>query len=125
MNFKVDILNADAVISRIKKLEGYKPLINQCVVKSLADMKNRSTALTPKRSGELLNSAYGNTIGELEGEFGYSAYYAPFVEYGHRIVYYGRELGFKEAEPFLAPNALEQQSIFAADCNNVIARLAR
>lgn len=123
--FKVDVEGVELVSARIRKIHGYKPMIRACVVKSLADMKNRSNQITPKDTGELRNSAFGNPIGDLEGEFGFNKMYAPFVEYGHRIVRGGRQVGFCPANPFLEPNARAQQPIFSSDCEKAIEMLVR
>lgn len=125
MKFKIDVSGVDTVTARIKRLEGYKPLIRSCVTKSLADMKTRSNSITPRDSGELRNSAYGNILGDLEGVFGFTKFYAPFVEYGHRLVRGGRQVGYVPANPFLAPNAREQGPIFSSDCEKAISMLVR
>ena len=125
MKFKIDVSGVDTVTARIKRLEGYKPLIRSCVTKSLADMKTRSNSITPRDSGELRNSAYGNLLGDLEGVFGFTKFYAPFVEYGHRLVRGGRQVGYVPANPFLAPNAREQGTIFSSDCEKAISMLVR
>lgn len=124
-NFKIDIQGVEACVARIKKIDGYRPLISRCVVKSLADMRNRSNSLTPRNTGELRNSAFGNQLGDLEGEFGFTKEYAPYVEYGHRLVRGGRTVGYCPANPFLEPNARAQESTFQSDCEKAIEMLVR
>lgn len=66
------------------------------------EMLIRSDMVTPYKTGELRNSAYYE-----DGEFGYSADYAPDVNYGHRT----RSGGFVEGRHFLEEvvNGQEEQ----------------
>lgn len=123
--FSIDMNGVGDIQSKIKGLVNYRPVIRSCIVKSLADMKNRSNIITPKVSGELRISAYQRMNGDLEGIFGFSKEYAPYVEYGHRIVRGGRQIGFKKANPFLKPNAEAQAKILKKDCEEAIRRLVK
>lgn len=125
MKFKINVDGVGGVVLQIQKVSKYEPAVKACVVKSLAEMKTRSNDLTPKDTGELRNSAFGRPIGSLEGLFGYTKYYAPFVEYGHRIVRGGKQVGYVTAKPFLEPNARLQQPIFVDDVAKAIKILVR
>lgn len=100
--FRVKVTGVDEVIARIKNLEDIESHVKPIVNKSLADMYNRAENLTPYLTGELLGSRFIKMNG-LEGWFGYSKEYAPFVEYGHRIVIHGKNVGFRPANPYLKP----------------------
>lgn len=121
--FKIDIKGVEPVVAKFERAKNCGSVVRPCILKSLADMKARSNGLTPCDTGQLRNSAYGNITGDTSGVFGFSAFYAPFVEYGHRIVFHGRELGFQPPNPFLEPNARAQESIFASDLERAISRL--
>lgn len=56
------------------------------------EMKAKSDTVTPVDTGALRDSAVFD-----HGEFGYTAYYAPFVNYGHRT----RDGGFVPGRHFL------------------------
>lgn len=122
---KVDVEGVEDVVVKLNKVLGYEPVLRSCVIKSLAEMKNRSETLTPEESGELKKSAYSRVINNLEGEFGYTKEYAPYVEFGHRIVIHGKNVGFQPANPYLEPNAKAQEPIFQSDCQEAISRLVK
>lgn len=123
--FSIDVNGVGDVQAKIKGLVKYRPMIRSCIVKSLADMKNRSEQLTPEDTSELKKSAYQRMNGDLEGIFGFSKEYAPFVEYGHRIVRGGRQVGFKKANPYLKPNAEAQKKIFEKDVEEIIEKVSK
>lgn len=125
MPIKLEVTGVDGAIAKVDKLRGYKPLISACIEKSLAEMRNRSNSITPKKTGELRNSAFKRREGDLAGVFGFSKEYAPYVEYGHRLVRGGRQVGYVSARPYLRPNAQAQSSIFASDCQKAIEQLAK
>lgn len=119
--FSIDVNGVGDIQAKIKGLTKYRPLIKSCIVKSLADMKNRSEQLTPEDTSELKKSAYQRMNGDLEGIFGFNKEYAPYVEYGHRLCN-GK---FHPANPYLKPNAEAQAKIFKKDCEEAMRRLAK
>lgn len=123
--FNIKIEGIELVAARIKKLNGYEPYVKRCVLKSLAEMKERSEQITPRDSGYLKNSAFGELNSNLSGVFGFTAKYAPHVEYGHRIVRGGRQVGYVSGRGFLKRNAQQQKKIFREDCKKVMEELTR
>lgn len=119
--FSIDVNGVGDIQAKIKGLTKYRPMIRSCIVKSLADMKNRSEQLTPEDTSELKKSAYQRMNGDLEGIFGFNKEYAPYVEYGHRL----RNGKFYPANPYLKPNAEAQAKIFKKDCEEAMRRLAK
>lgn len=123
---KVDVEGIEDVVARLDRVLEYKSVLRSCVVKSLAEMKNRSKSLTPVgKTRQLRDSAFSRVISSFEGEFGYTKEYAPYVEFGHRIKIHGKNVGFQPANPYLEPNAKAQQPIFQSDCQEAIARLTK
>ena len=86
--------------------------------KQLVQMLNRARAAggTPVRTGELRLSS-----GITEDTMGYTKEYAPYVEYGHRLVRGkhsflntggGQTIGYVQGQYFLLRNVQQQQPIF-------------
>ena len=85
------------------------------VKKQTTELLNRARASggTPVDTGELRKSS----IADLNaGEMGYSAEYAPHVEYGHRT----RGGGYVQGQRFLQKNVDAQRSIYRQDLINAI-----
>ena len=87
--------------------------------KQLTQMLNRARAQggTPHDSGELRKSSAISS-----DEMGYSKDYAPHVEYGHRLVRNGRQIGYVTGQRFLLKNFQTQQPIFYEDMLKAIAK---
>ena len=123
MKIKLTVMHANEVIEALKKAGGID--LNPAVRKSVTDMFNRAAKAgaagggTPVDSGELRVSR-SVEFGELEGEFGYTKEYAPHVEYGHRVVIGGEEVGYVEGQHFLQQNMEAQEPIFLQDVNGII-----
>lgn len=76
-----------------------------------AQLLNRSRVITPVKSGELRLSANFDGV----DTFGYTKEYAPHVEYGHRVVRGGRQVGYAEGRHFLEENVRIQEPIYTQD----------
>lgn len=59
---------------------------------------NRAGKESPKDTGHLIRTRRVNLN---TYEFGYTAHYAPHVEYGHRIVVHGMEVGYYVGQRYL------------------------
>lgn len=66
---------------------------------------------TPYRHG-YLNRSRKTAVKESGGYFGYSAEYAPHVEYGHRLVRNGRQVGYVKGQHFLRANIKMEAKLF-------------
>lgn len=96
--------------------------------KNLTEMFNRAARPpgtpigknTKKHSaGELMRSRRLNRVniskGHWLGEFGYIKDYAPHVEYGHRIVRNGKQVGYVNGTKYLFNNVKKQREIYRQD----------
>lgn len=81
-----------------------------------ADLKNRANQITPIKSGDLRKSAFFDGV----DTFGYTMEYAPHVEYGHRIVRGGTQVGYVEGRHFLEENVKAQEPIYLRDVSDWI-----
>ena len=80
------------------------------VTKNLTQMFNRAKSLTPVKSGELRQS-----VSKDKEELGYTKDYAPHVEYGHRVVIHGKQVGYVDGQYFLKKNVDIQRDIYKKD----------
>ncbi|MGT2958886.1 hypothetical protein A9Q68_08605 [Streptococcus bovimastitidis] len=73
-------------------------------------------------AGELMRSRrmieLNSGIGVASGMFYYSKDYAPHVEYGHRIVRGGRQVGYVTGQRFLFNNVQKQRTTYRNDMLN-------
>ena len=85
------------------------------VKKQTSELLNRARAAggTPVDTGELRNSSRANLN---DGEMGYTAEYAPHVEFGHRT----RNGGYVQGQRFLQHNVDTQRPIYKQDLINAI-----
>lgn len=88
---------------------------NAVVMKQVREMLNRARQPggTPVDSGELRDSSRGEPN---QGLMGYTAEYAPHVEYGHRTV----DGGYVAGQHFLKENVDTQRDIYKEDLLNAI-----
>lgn len=108
MKIKVEDLNNLAEeLQRLSSIE-----FEAVEKKQLTQMLNRARGQggTPVKSGELRISS-----GISGDEMGYTKNYAPHVEYGHRLVRAGRQVGYVKGQHFLLRNFQAQQPIFYQD----------
>lgn len=80
------------------------------VTKNLTQMFNRAKSLTPVKSSQLKQS-----ISKGKEEIGYTKDYAPHVEYGHRVVIHGKQVGYVNGQYFLKKNVDIQRDIYKKD----------
>lgn len=87
------------------------------VKKQATEILNRARASggTPVDTGELRNSSSADLN---NGEVGYTAEYAPHVEYGHRT----RNGGYVQGQRYLQQNVDTQRPIYKQDLINAINR---
>ena len=89
--------------------------------KNLTQMFNRGARSpgTPIETGELRQARRVIKVKEVggvtEGSFGYTKDYGPHVEFGHRIVRAGRQVGYVSGQKFLFNNVQAQQKIYHRD----------
>ncbi len=91
------------------------------VTKNLTQMFNRAKA----PGGTPVSTEYtrpGGPHGELrqsvskdKEEVGYTKDYAPHVEYGHRVVIHGKQVGYVNGQYFLKKNVDIQRDIYKKD----------
>lgn len=82
------------------------------VRKQTADLlrRARQPGGTPIDTGELLRSSKAT-----RDEMGYTVEYAPFVEFGHRVVMAGKQVGYVYGQHFLEQNVDIQRPIYKND----------
>lgn len=89
--------------------------------KNLVEMFNRgkNPPGTPRKTGELIRGRRVQPIraslARWSGEFGYIKDYGPHVEYGHRIVRGGRQVGYVPGQKYLFKNVEIQRPIYHQD----------
>lgn len=94
-------------------LDGLDPLYTRLQAKSQQDfldvlkqtttyLRNTARKKTPKDTGKLQQSLRQvNPAKNRDGEVGYTRSYAPHVEYGHRLVRNGKNIGYVPGQYFL------------------------
>lgn len=87
---KIEVIGAEEIEQKLSELADVN--WDDIQAKQGADMLERSDVITPYRTGNLRQSAYYG-----DGEFGYTADYAPDVNYGHRT----KSGGYVEGRHFL------------------------
>lgn len=123
-SFRIKVDGVEQVIGKFKRIGNIDPLLKATVSKNLAELKNRGNQLAPKDTGQLRNSQYTKVSG-TEGVYGFSAEYAPYVEFGHRLVSRGKEIKFIAPQPYFMPNVKQQQPIFIRDCKEIVEKLLK
>ena len=69
--------------------------------RAATEIYNMGQTQTPKKTGELRLSMAVNQNGKNSFEVGYAKEYAPHVEYGHRVVVAGNQVGYVEGQYFM------------------------
>ncbi len=80
--------------------------------KAAVDIYNMGQTRTPKDTGELRTSMAVNKNSGSEYEVGYAKEYAPHVEYGHRIVRNGTQVGYVDGQYFLKAMVEDEEDKF-------------
>ena len=102
----VDVLEAE--LARLNAIE-LEAIQKKQVTKMLNRAKNRGSANgTPVDTGELKNSSSADMNNM---EMGYTAEYAPHIEYGHRT----RNCGYLQGQRFWQANVDRQREIYKTD----------
>ena len=123
MDYKITFKDHDGLFKKLKALG--KLDLSPLFTKQRANMWNRSNKKgaagggTPFLSGDLKKSRFSRSD-EKEAVFGYNAEHAPHVEFGHRIVRNGRDVGFAKGQYFLKSNYEAQKKIFESDIKRVL-----
>lgn len=90
----------------------WEAIVKKNVTQLLNSARNGGT---PVDTGELRISS--STYGD---EMGYTKDYAPHVEYGHRIVRNGIQIGYVEGQFYLKKNVDAQRFVFYNDLLNAM-----
>lgn len=113
-------MSANITLSGFQELEAELNRLNSIrfeavIKKQTTELLNRARSAggTPVDTGELRNSSNANLNAR---EMGYSAEYAPHVEYGHRT----RNGGYVQGQRFLQKNVDTQRPIYKRDLINAI-----
>lgn len=110
INIKLNDTELSALAEKLRSMNEIR--FNAVVKKNVTQMLNASrTGGTPVDTGELRKSS--GTYGD---EIGYSAEYAPHVEYGHRTL----DGGWVPGQRFLQKNVDTQRPIYYLDLLNAI-----
>lgn len=88
--------------------------------KAATDIYNMGQTQTPKKTGELRVSMAVNQNSKTEYQVGYAKEYAPHVEYGHRIVRQGKQVGYVEGRYFLKKMVTAEEPKFKEYVRNQI-----
>ena len=114
---KVEIKDLNNLSGELQRLNSVR--FDAVEKKQLTQMLNRARQPggTPVDSGELRQSSAISS-----DEMGYTKDYAPHVEYGHRLVRSGRQVGYVQGQRFLLRNFQTQQPIFYEDMLKAIAK---
>ena len=76
------------------------------------DIYNMGQTRTPKDTGELRTSLGVNRNSATAYEVGYAKEYAPHVEYGHRLVRNGSQVGYVEGQYYLRAMVEDEAETF-------------
>ncbi len=107
--------DVNGLMKRLRELEGVEEIQNRLIRKNLKEMSNRATKTpyTPVDTGFLKNHRGYSTKDDI---FGYTADYAPHVEYGHRT----KNGGYVKGQRYLEHNVNTQRTILASDLRNIL-----
>ena len=110
VNFRIELSGVPELEGELNRLSSVR--WEAVRKKQVTQMLNRARSSgTPVDTGELRNSS--SSSGE---EMGYSADYAPHVEYGHRT----RSGGYVQGQHYLKKNVETQRKIYKDDLINAI-----
>lgn len=114
--FKITLAGIDELEAELQRLSDVS--LDAVQTKQVKQMFSRARNMdgahgTPVDTGELRASSNANSA---EKEMGYTAEYAPHVEYGHRTV----NGGYVEGQRFLQANVDRQREIYKTDLRRAI-----
>ena len=107
---KVEFTGIPELEQALKELDNFQ--FNDIVQKQALQMRRRAREPggTPVDTGELRQSSQAT-----RDEMGYTVEYAPFVEFGHRVVVAGKQVGYVYGQHFLEQNVDTQRPIYKND----------
>lgn len=113
MSINIEFSGFQELESELNRLNSVR--FDAVVKKQTAELLSRARATggTPVDTGELRNSLRADPS---DGVMGYTAEYAPHVEYGHRT----RNGGYVQGQRFLQHNVDTQRPIYKQDLINAI-----
>lgn len=94
--------------------------LSNVVEKQAVEIFNTAATQTPIDTSRLRNTRSAGMTGDFTAEFGYTQYYAPFVEYGHRIVRGGVTYGYVQGQYYLRDMVSKQQPKFTRDLQTML-----
>lgn len=122
---RIEFKGADKLAKKLREVATKYPRERDMFLRQEGELLlNRVKPLTPARTGHL-RGAWART--EPSGgtvEIGNPVEYAPFVEFGHRIVAYGHDTGRFYPGTFMLRDSLDDLAAnFQADATAILARL--
>ncbi len=119
---RVRLTDEDGLAEKLRKMSDIQ--LQKVIDRSLAQMFNRAAALTPvgdyPGGGQLRISRIIARGGSSGGEFGYVKEYGPHVEYGHRLVVNGKQVGYVKGQRYLQRNVQAQEPLYRADLRTAL-----
>ena len=96
---------------------------DKVTIKNLLEMRNRGVkSRNPSQGGTPVGQYTGGgelrlsmSVNKSRHEVGYTKHYAPHVEYGHRLVRNGKQIGYVKGQYFLKTNVNIQKPIYHDD----------
>lgn len=108
---KIKIEGISELEAKLKHLSDAN--LGEAAKRAATDIYNMGQTRTPKKTGELRTSMAVNQINENAYEVGYAKEYAPHVEYGHRVVRNGTQVGYVEGQYFFKAMVEEEKPVFS------------
>lgn len=120
----IKFVGAEALNNKLKQMVAKCPTEMTRFMKMEAEVvKGRTKGLTPIDTGRLRNS-WSSTVSGHEATIFTNTYYAPFVEFGHRIVAWGHDTGRVQPGVHMLRDAVDGSAgSFAADAEQILARI--
>lgn len=108
---KIKIEGIDSLKAKINHLQNAD--LGEAAKRAATDIYNMGQTRTPKKTGELRTSMAVNQLSETAYEVGYAKEYAPHVEYGHRLVIHGNQVGYVEGQYFFREMVEDEKPKFS------------
>lgn len=122
---KVEWKGTEKLNAKLKQIvQNYPREKNKFLKQTAEKLLTRTKKLTPADTGKLRGSwqrsePEGNSIDVYN-----NTEYAPYVEFGHRIVAFGKDTGKVKEGVFMLRDAVDESSDnFVKDANEILARL--
>lgn len=118
MRYSMSLIDETGTVAKFKQLSNIR--MEAVIKKQVAQLLNKARhGYTPFKTGELRLSASSNGVDTMF----YTKSYAPHVEYGHRIVRHGRQVGYVNGQHYLRKNIKDQEPVFFEDVRKQLERL--